>query len=227
MRLALAVGAQLEKDGFPVVYTRTEDVYQQPLTKAEIANASGGDYAVSFHRNAAASPNLYNGVQTLVYDKNSRAGELAQNVNDKMVGVGFKDLGVEERKNLAFLRRTKMPAILIEAGFIDSDKDNALFDQNFDQLVKAIASGIEETVGTSKDPSGADKRYGVQVGLFRRFDNAQYMLMNLLNQGYDAEIIDKDPYFAVVVGEEKNVDSAKILEKKLKNEGFDTLIVTI
>lgn len=226
LRLALAVGAQLEKDGFPVVYTRTEDVYQQPVMKAEIANASGGDYAVSFHRNAAASPNLYNGVQTLVYDKNSRAGELAQNVNDKMVGVGFKDLGVEERRNLAFLRRTKMPAILIEAGFIDSDKDNALFDQNFDQLVKAIASGIEETVGTS-DPKKGDNRYGVQVGLYRRFDNAQYMLMNLLNQGYDAEIIDKDPYFAVVVGNEKNVDSAQILENKLRKEGFDTLIVTI
>lgn len=229
LRLALAVGEQLEKDGYPIFYTRTEDIYQQPVTKAQIANASEGDYAVSFHRNAAASPNLYNGAQTLVYEENSVAGKIAQNVNDKMVGVGFKDLGVEERKNLAFLRRTKMPAILIEAGFIDSDKDNALFDQNFDELVNAIAEGIEETVGgaSNSDPRGVNNRYGVQVGLFRRFDNAQYNYMNLLNQGYDVEIIEKAPYFAVVVGEEKNVDSARILESRLKKEGYDTLIVTI
>lgn len=232
LRLALAVGKQLEEDGFPVVYTRTEDVYQQPVRKAEIANESGADYAVSFHRNAAATPNLYNGVQTLVYETDSEAGTLAKNVNDKMVGVGFRDLGVVERKNLAFLRRTKMPAILIEAGFIDSDKDNALFEQRFDELVKAIASGIEETVGTSGgDGTGqgrsVDPQYGVQVGLFRRFGNAQYLFQTLLNQGYDAEIIDKEPYFAVIAGKENTVDAAKTLERQLKKEGYDTLIITI
>ena len=68
LRLALAVGSLLEQDGFPVVYTRTTDVYQRPIDKARIANESGGDYFVSFHRNSSPNSNAYSGVQTFVYD---------------------------------------------------------------------------------------------------------------------------------------------------------------
>ena len=67
LRLALAVGSQLEKDGYPVVYTRTTDVYQRPIDKARIANESGGDYFVSFHRNSGENPNTASGAQTLIY----------------------------------------------------------------------------------------------------------------------------------------------------------------
>ena len=38
------------------------------------------------------------------------------------------------------LRRTKMPALLVEAGFIDSDTDNAIFDENFDDMAQATAT---------------------------------------------------------------------------------------
>lgn len=227
LRLALAVGNKLEQDGYPVFYTRTNDMYQRPVDKAMIANASGGDYFVSFHRNAAASPNLYNGVQTLVFNDSGINKVLADNVNQKMVGVGFKDLGVEERKNLAVLRRTKMPAILIEAGFIDSDKDNQLFDNNFDELVNAIATGIEQSVGAkgNNDPAPPAIQYGVQTGLYRRVENARYALMELINRGYDAEIIEKPPYYAVVVGDEANIDSARKLEQQLIKDGYNTLII--
>ncbi len=52
LRLALAVGDILEKNGIEVVYTRTTDVYDSPLEKAEIGNQSGADFFVSIHRNA-------------------------------------------------------------------------------------------------------------------------------------------------------------------------------
>ena len=48
-------------------------------------------------------------------------------------------------KNLVVLKRTKMPAVLVEAGFINNDKDNYLFDQEFDKIANAIADGILET----------------------------------------------------------------------------------
>lgn len=230
LRLALAVGERLEQDGFPVFYTRTNDIYQRPVEKAQIANASGGDYFVSFHRNAAARPNLYNGVQTLIFDDSGIKSTLANNVNDNMVGVGFKDLGIDERRDLAVLRRTEMPAILVEAGFIDSDIDNALFDNNFEQLVDAIATGIEDTVGSSETIAVSAmprKQYGVQVGFFRRFENAGFLRNNLLYQGYDANILEKDSGYAVVVGEEKNIDIIRNLERKLQQDGYDTLIVRV
>lgn len=43
------------------------------------------------------------------------------------------------------LRRTKMPAVLVEAGFLDNEKDNAFFDANLAATADAIADGILET----------------------------------------------------------------------------------
>ena len=50
LRLALAVGEILARNGIPVMYTRQDDVYQSPSEKARIGNASGADYFISFHR---------------------------------------------------------------------------------------------------------------------------------------------------------------------------------
>ena len=44
------------------------------------------------------------------------------------------------------LRRTRMPAALIEVGFINTRADNELLDQNFDGVVRAIADGILKTL---------------------------------------------------------------------------------
>ena len=70
LELTLEVGKILEENGIDVVYTRTTDVYQTPFEKARLANESGADYFISFHRNSSPSDNQYEGVEVLVYDKN-------------------------------------------------------------------------------------------------------------------------------------------------------------
>ena len=40
-----------------------------------------------------------------------------------------------------------MPAVLVEVGFINSDTDNMLFDDNFSDIALAIAEGILDTLG--------------------------------------------------------------------------------
>lgn len=226
LKLALAVGAKLEQMGFPVIYTRTTDVYQRPVDKAAIANNSGGDYFVSIHRNASTTPNMYSGIQTLVFQDSGVPARMARAINEELVKLGFNDLGVEERRNLAVLRRTRMPAVLVEAGFIDSDADNAKFDENFDAVAAAIANGIANTVGNGQQ-KGAEKRFGVQVGLFRRYENAEYLLNQLLAQGYNVQIRDWNNYYAVVVGNESSLEDARKLERELQQKGYDTLIVNI
>ena len=57
LRLTLAVGDLLKNRGVDVEYTRTTDVYQTPFQKATIANQSGADYFISFHRNSSPTPN--------------------------------------------------------------------------------------------------------------------------------------------------------------------------
>lgn len=223
LRLALAVGNILEQDGFPVVYTRTTDVYQRPIDKARIANESGGDYFVSFHRNSSPNANTYSGVQTLVYDDSGIAGQMARNINEQLETVGFANLGVPIRRDLIVLKRTKMPAVLIEAGFLNTDADNATFDQNFDAMARAIATGIEQTVSEAQ----TEKQYGVQVGLFRRYENAMYLFNELIQKGYYAQIRDYNGLYAVVVGRENTLEGARTLEKTLQGEGYDTLIVNL
>lgn len=144
--LTLAVGEILQGLGVNVGYTRVEDVYDSPLRKAQIANEAGADLFVSFHRNASTYNNRYNGVQTLIFDETGIKKEMADAINEALAEVGFKNIGTEVRQDLAVLRRTEMPALLIEAGFIDSEKDNQIFDESFDEMASAIAYAIYNTL---------------------------------------------------------------------------------
>lgn len=145
LALAIAVGRILEQNGVEVYYTRNSDIYESPYQKAMEANAIGADYFVSIHRNSSPYPNQYTGVETLVYSRYGEAARLAQNINEQLAQVGFEDLGINESPNLVILNSTSMPAVLVEAGFINTDADNSLFDECFDEIARAIADGILET----------------------------------------------------------------------------------
>ncbi len=147
LRLGKAVGALLEARGVDVVYTREGDIYETPFKKAQDGNSVGADYFVSIHRNSSEYPNQYSGAEVLVYSDSGVRRELANNILEGMERAGLKNLGIDERKDLVVLRRTQMPAVLVEAGFINSDKDNETFDKNFDELARGIANGILQTLG--------------------------------------------------------------------------------
>ncbi len=155
LRLAMAVGNILSQNGIDVVYTRTDDVYQSPIEKAHLANASSADYFISFHRNSSPEPNQYSGVETLVYNQSGRKLTMAQNINRALENIGFKNLGVKFRPGLVVLRRTRMPALLIETGFINTPEDNERFDENFNEIARAIADAILTTLDVHPDSTGA------------------------------------------------------------------------
>lgn len=146
LRLTLAVGRLLENAGVNVVYTRTDDTYESPARKADEGNAAGADYFVSIHRNSSVYPNQYTGIESLVYNRYGAAAEMAENINRNLQSVGFVNQGVTERPNLIVLNRTQMPAVLVEAGFINNDSDNALFDSRFQEIAQAITDGILDSL---------------------------------------------------------------------------------
>ncbi len=147
LALTLAIGQILEANGVDVYYTRTDDRYESPLQKAMEGNAVGADYFVSIHRNSSPYPNQYAGIETLVINRYGEAARLASNINRQLAEVGYEDQGVNERDDLVVLNRTRMPAVLVEAGFINTDADNRLLDERFQETAQAIAAGILETVG--------------------------------------------------------------------------------
>ena len=146
LALTLAVGKILEDNGVDVVYTRTEDVYQTPFEKARIANQSGADYFISFHRNSSPEDNQYQGVEVLVYDKSGIKYEMAQNIVGALGELGFREIGVKERPGLVVLRRTRMPALLIETGFLNNEQDNTLYDEKQEKIARAIADAVLGTL---------------------------------------------------------------------------------
>lgn len=156
LSLALKVGELLRDYGIDVVFTRTTDVYQTPFEKAQIANNADADFFLSIHRNSSEDPNQYEGVETLVYDRSGVKLEMAEAINQALEDLGFKNLGVKERPGLVVLRRTKMPAVLIEAGFLNNDGDNALFDQTEDEIAQGIADAVASTLGIAAVPPAVD-----------------------------------------------------------------------
>jgi len=146
LKLANAVGKELENRGVDVYYIRTTDEYETPFKKATDANNAGADYFLSIHRNSSDIPDQYTGVQSLVYDDSGIKAKMARNINSELEKVGFKNLGVDERPNLVVLKRTKMPSVLAEVGFINNKNDNTMFDNKFDEIVKAIANGVMNTI---------------------------------------------------------------------------------
>ncbi len=146
LALSLAVGNILEENGVDVYFTRTTDIYESPYQKATEGNQVGADYFVSIHRNSSPYPNQYTGVETLVYNRYGEAARMAYNINAQLEEVGFVNQGVNERPNLVVLNSTQMPAVLIEVGFINNDEDNELFDERFDDIARAIADGILQTI---------------------------------------------------------------------------------
>lgn len=224
LRLTLMVGEILQQKGLDVLYTRTTDIYETPFQKATEANEAGVDFFVSIHRNSFPMPNQANGVESLVYDFSGIKYTMAQNIDEQLAAIGFKDLGVKARPNLVVLKKTRMPAVLVEVGFINSDKDNQLFDDNEKTIAQAIANGIYNTIST--DHIGKEAHYRVQVGAYQNRWNAQRVQNRLLAKGFPAIIREKNTYYRVQVGDYKNMDEAVRMEQTLRKEGYDTWIVS-
>ncbi|MCI5996496.1 MAG: N-acetylmuramoyl-L-alanine amidase [Blautia sp.] len=245
LRLALAVGEILQNNGEDVVFTRTEDIYQTPFQKATIANEEKADYFISLHRNSSPMPNQYHGVETLVYRDSGIPSEIGENINSGLEELGFRNLGVKERPGLVVLRRTKMPAVLVEAGFINSDTDNRLFDENFDAMAQNIANGLLQAIhesstvqeaGNSREVLKEDtwreterapektRIYRVQVGAFSQPQNAEALLFQLQQQGFPAYTVWEDGFYKVLAGDFEKLDNAVRLEQVLRRYGYNTFI---
>lgn len=224
LNLALAVGQILENNGIDVEYTRTTDVYNTPYEKAMMANNANADFFISIHRNALPEPNTGTGVETLVYDNSGIKAAMAENINNQLAELGFANRGVIERPNLVVLKRTKMPALLVEAGFINNAADNEKFDAEFSDIAAAIAAGILETLDMGQLEQ--TPVYRVQTGSFDNIDSASNLSSSLISAGYPAYIVENNGSYKVMVGSFTNLQDAVNIENRLRDDGYTTFITT-
>lgn len=222
LRLALAVGQILSENGVDVGYTRVTDVYQSPFEKAQMANNWGADFFLSLHRNAMPVPGTASGTESLVYANEGEAAVLAANINEQLRNMGWKDLGIIERPGLIVLRRTEMPAVLVEAGFIDNEADNRFFDENFQHVAQAIADGVLETL---REEAEGPEYYQIQVGAYENREAADQLVRRLQEDGISSFIVADDGLYKVRVGAYLDLDNAAWMEKTLRAMGYPTMMV--
>ena len=150
LNVAKKIGAFLEAKGCTVMFTRETDIFVELSDRARMANSANANLFVSVHCNSVRDNARATGMEVYHYTRASEASKRAACViYDKLLPVcGLRGRGVKA-KDLAVLRETAMPAVLVELGFISNPNDRAKltnFEWQYD-AAQAIADGIIEAVG--------------------------------------------------------------------------------
>ena len=111
------------------------------------ANTWGADYFISLHTNASDNRSA-SGVEAFAYSQPSRAFSLGESIVENLsAATGLRNRGLKVRPGLFVLRRTTMPAVLVEMGFITNPQDAALMNNNSELFARGIYNGIVSYLG--------------------------------------------------------------------------------
>ncbi|MBQ8163876.1 MAG: N-acetylmuramoyl-L-alanine amidase [Clostridia bacterium] len=106
------------------------------------ANSWGADYFISIHANASLNSSV-SGSEALVYSQPSIASELGEDILRGLnEATGLQNRGVKVRPGLYVLRKTQMPAVLVELGFISNPYDANLMANNPSLFAQGIYNGM-------------------------------------------------------------------------------------
>lgn len=115
--------------------------------RVDEANNFGADYFISLHTNASSNKSV-TGSEALVFRSPSVASELGSDIlfwlNKK---TGLRNRGIVERPGLYVLRKTRMPAVLVEMGFISNINDANLMNDSPELFAEGIYNGILQYTG--------------------------------------------------------------------------------
>ena len=115
--------------------------------RVDEANAFGADYFISLHTNASNNSSV-SGSEALVYSSPSVASELGEDILLWLNRLtGLRNRGIVNRPGLYVLRKTQMPAVLVEMGFISNANDAALMNNSPELFAEGIYNGILQYTG--------------------------------------------------------------------------------
>lgn len=137
------VQAILQSKGVTVAMTRNKDETVSLEGRTTFCAQEDPDIFVSIHVNSSLKPEI-TGIETHYYHQDSL--ELARTTHSCLVScVKTKDRGLFKSR-FYVINHTKVPAILVEIGFISNDEERAdlVSEKRKDQTAKAVAEGILE-----------------------------------------------------------------------------------
>lgn len=146
---AKALATRLRKAKAKVYLTRTDDTFVSLSKRPALADQVHADAFISFHFDSSPTKNTASGFTTYYYHKNSL--KLAQTLNKEFGAIGLENRGVEVG-NFLVIRDISEPAVLLEMGYINSDRDFEQISSNSykDTVVDDVYTGLEKYFSSQK-----------------------------------------------------------------------------
>lgn len=146
---AKALAAKLRKAKAKVYLTRSDDSFISLSKRPALADQVHADAFISFHFDSSPTENTASGFTTYYYHKNSL--KLAQALNKEFGAIGLENRGVEVG-NFLVVRDINEPAVLLEMGYINSDRDFEQISSNSykDTVIDDVYTGLEKYFSNQK-----------------------------------------------------------------------------
>lgn len=216
LAVSLKVADHLRRNGLEVRLSRIGDVGKSLDQRTTEANAWGADAFVSIHCNAAASPTAEGfEVWHTIHASRSKGDELARAIVswlDQLTPLTNRGArskaGSSGQDYYHVIRETKMPAVIVECGFVSSSKDAAYLRSASGQaaIAEAIARGVVEWAGLTWRPAGASqqesgKKYRIMTGTFATREDAEKAAEKLRQQfGWTVYVIESGDKYRLKTG---------------------------
>lgn len=157
LRLAQLAKKNLSEMGYRVLLTRTTDVFLPLARRVDIAHQSRCSLFVSLHFNSSPNKEAH-GIEIFYHEKEEEAKisaaskQLASILLDGIVKkTEAKSRGVK-KGNFFVIRESKVPAVLIEGGFISNPYERNLLTKKeyIEKLAKGISDGVDQYIKTNR-----------------------------------------------------------------------------
>ena len=115
--------------------------------RVQDANSWGADYFISLHTNASTNASA-TGSEAFAYSREGEGFTLGEYILIWLNrATGLRNRGMFTRPGLYVLRKTSMPAVLVELGFITNPGDAALMNSSPELFAEGIYNGIVDYLG--------------------------------------------------------------------------------
>ena len=196
------VVSQLQAMGHQVIDVTVNDGKSQNDVLGKLKkkiNALHADLSISIHLNCGVNDREGNGKSTgtevLVYSEKSKALPYARAIVSEFAAAGFHNRMVKYRKDLAILKGTNCPSLLVECYFAD-DRDDVILARklNYAGLANCITVGITGKSVLKIQPMPivpvASTKYKVQCGSFSDRTSANALKVKLKTVGFDCFVVE-------------------------------------
>ncbi len=160
--------------------------------RCKAANDWGADFCLAIHHNACTGkPWNGGGVEVFSNPGSVKGRQYRDAIYEAVVATGNlrgNRANPKQEKRFLALRQTKAPAVLVEYGFMDSAMDAPVILS--ETYAKAVAYASMEAISQVAELKKKPNLYRVQVGAFSERENAENLLKNLKNIGFDGLIVE-------------------------------------